>query len=150
MGGLGEALKIDRLEEVVKRYKGMTDIFVLCVDRDGDVNRIERLRSIQDKLKDSCVFLAQNAWEELETWVLAALRLPKDWKWQEIRASIDVKERYFEPYAALRNVADGPGGGRRALGREAAKRVDLIREKCPEDFGHLADSIADALALKGY
>ena len=31
-----------------------------------------------------------------------------------------------------------PGGGRRPLGEEAARRIDAIRRKCPEDFDALA------------
>ena len=40
LGGVDEATKSERLAEIVERYDGMTDIFVLCVDRDGDVNRL--------------------------------------------------------------------------------------------------------------
>ena len=35
LGGIGEALKSERLVEIVERYDGMTDLFILCVDRDG-------------------------------------------------------------------------------------------------------------------
>jgi hypothetical protein len=79
-----------------------------------------------------------NAWEELETWVLAGLDLPKEWVWADIRREISVKERYFEPLARDRGVADGPGGGRKALGDEAARRLAGIRQKCREDFDEIA------------
>ena len=39
LGGVGEALKSERIAEVVRRHAGMTDIFILCIDRDGDANR---------------------------------------------------------------------------------------------------------------
>ena len=42
------------------------------------------------------------------------------------------------PLPGLRGVADGPGGGRKMLGREAARNLDAVRRKCPEDFGALA------------
>lgn len=48
-----------------------------------------------------------------------------------------MKERYFDRLAGERGTADGPGGGRGALGREAARRIDAIRQKCPEDFDDL-------------
>ena len=48
-----------------------------------------------------------------------------------------MKKRYFDRLAGARGTADGPGGGRGALGREAARRIDAIRQKCPEDFDDL-------------
>lgn len=43
LGGVGEALKRERLAEIVERYDGMIDLFVLCVDRDGNPHRRSRL-----------------------------------------------------------------------------------------------------------
>ena len=56
------------------------------------------------------------------------------WRWSEVRAEIRVKERYFDRLAGERGMAGGPDEGRRVLGREAARRVDAIRRKCPEGF----------------
>ena len=42
LGGIGEALKSERLVEIVERYDGMTDLFILCVDRDGEMHRRRR------------------------------------------------------------------------------------------------------------
>ena len=39
LGGIGEAMKSERIAEIVERYDGITDIFVLCVDRDGNFER---------------------------------------------------------------------------------------------------------------
>jgi hypothetical protein len=47
LGGVGEALKPERIAEVVKKHRGMTDIFVLCIDRDGDTNRRQRLNHLE-------------------------------------------------------------------------------------------------------
>ena len=47
LGGVEEALKSDRIAEVVEQHEGMTDVFVLCVDRDGDVGRRRRLDDIE-------------------------------------------------------------------------------------------------------
>ncbi len=138
LGGVDEALKSERIREVVDRYDGMTDIFILCIDRDGIQGRRSRLTQIEGELCGGRDFLAENAWEELETWVLAGLDLPQDWRWADVRAEVHVKERYFEPLAEQRGVADGPGGGRNALGKEAARRIAAIRRKCPEDFDALA------------
>ena len=138
LGGVGEALKVERMQEIVAQYGGMTDIFVLCVDRDGVVGRRDQLDRIETSLGDN--FFAENAWEEIETWVLAGLDLPSGWRWRDVRAEISVKEVYFEELARMLGVEDGPGGGRKALADEAVRRLPAIRQKCREDF--------DALALR--
>ena len=47
LGGVGEALKTERLNEIVEQYDGMTDLFILCVDRDGATSRRQRLNQIE-------------------------------------------------------------------------------------------------------
>ena len=136
LGGVGEALKSERLKEVVDQHKGMIDIFILCVDRDGEFGRRQRLNQLEKHFGPS--LLAENAWEEVETWALAGLDLPGNWRWQDVRAEAQVKEQYFEPLAAQRGLSDSPGGGREELGREASRRINSIRQKCPEDFDSLA------------
>lgn len=151
LGGVGEALKRDRIEEVVKRYRGMVDLFVLCVDRDGHEDRRARLDRLEETLGETLgetgggTFLAENAWEELETWVLAGLKLPRGWRWSQVRAEVSVKERYFDAVVQERKLADHPGRGRQPLAKEASRRIDAIRRKCPEDFGALAKRIGDTL-----
>ena len=135
LGGVSEALKTERLREIVEQYP-TTDFFVLCVDRDGVVGRRQRLDQIEAEFGDA--FFAENAWEEIETWVLAGLELPTDWSWRDVRAEVHVKETYLEPLASLRGLSDAPGGGRKELGEEAARQIDAIRQKCPEDFDSLA------------
>ena len=139
MGEVEEALKSDRIAEVVEQHKGMTDVFVLCVDRDGIEGRRQRLNQIEAEFGPG--FLAENAWEELETWVLAGLDLPNDWRWADVRSEVHVKERYFERLAAQRGLSDSPGGGRKVLGEQAARHINAIRQKCPEDFDSLAQRL---------
>ena len=138
LGGIGEAMKTERIAEIVARYEGMTQVFILCVDRDGAAGRRQGLDRIEKEFGNGRTFVAENAWEELETWVLAGLDLPRGWRWAVVRAEVHVKERYFDVLARERGVADGPGGGRKALGEEAARRVPAIRQKCQEDFDCLA------------
>ena len=145
LGGVNEALKSVRLREVVERYRSMVDIFVLCVDRDGVMGRRQRLDQLEAEFGNGLVFLAENAWEELETWLLAGLDLPSNWRWIDIRSEVQVKETYFEPLADERGVSESPGGGRKILGEKASRRIDAIRQKCPEDFNNLANRI-DAVA----
>ncbi len=84
--------------------------------------------------------LAENAWQEIEVWVLAGHDLPPDWSWKEIRNEPNPKEVWFEPYAKARGRFDEPGQGRKTLAREAAARYGRIRLLCPE-IGELEDRI---------
>ena len=138
LGGVGEALKTERIAEVFRKHEGMTDIFILCIDRDGDTYRRQRLDRIETKFGSVRTFLAENAWEELETWVLAGLDLPTNWNWRTVRAEVQVKEAWFEPLVARRNLLDTPGAGRKLLGEKASRRLAAIRQKCPEDFDAFA------------
>ena len=67
LGGVVEALKSDRISEIVSFYP-MTDVFILCVDRDGKEGRGDRLDEIEADFGGTNLFLAANAWEEIETW----------------------------------------------------------------------------------
>jgi hypothetical protein len=138
--GVTEALKSDRITEVLNLYP-MAHLFILCVDRDGVKGRIHRLKQIETEFERRSRIFGACAWEELETWTLAGLNLPPDWDWSTIRADISVKEHWFERLAKLQNVENGPGEGRKQLGELAARNVGLIRRKCPEDFGVLANRI---------
>jgi len=142
LGGVGEALKLDRIAKIVSDNRGMADIIILCIDRDGVAGRRQSLNNIeagmQAQFGESVRFFAENAWQELETWVLAGLDLPSNWRWRDVRAEVNVKEKYFEPLALLRGVANSQGGGRKALAEEAGRRIPAIRRKCPEDFDALA------------
>ncbi len=142
LGGVQEALKSERLRDVVQQYPTV-NIFILCVDRDGEVGRRQRLDEIEAEFGDA--FIAENAWEEIETWLLAGLRLPSNWNWKEVRKEVQVKERYFELLVAERGLSDAPGGGRKQLGDEAARRIGKIRRKCPEDFDCLARRLEAAV-----
>ena len=157
LGGIDEALKTDKLAAIVNDQKGMTDIFILCVDRDGAVGRRQILDRIEAEFQSTCVFFAENAWEEVETWALAGLALPREWRWTDVRAEVQVKERYFELLAVRRGLVSATEYSRRGLnseesrriwqvlGAEAARRVPAIRQKCLEDFDALAQRLAAAV-----
>lgn len=150
LGGVAEALKSERITEILDDNRGMYDLYILCVDRDGVVGRRQRLDDIEAEIQtqfgNNVRFLAENAWEELEARVLAGLDLPGEWRWADVRAEINVKEHYFEPLAALRDLANSQGGGRKALAELASRRIRAIRQKCPEDFDDLAVRLDSAFS----
>ena len=144
LGGVVEALKWERIEEIIERYP-MVDLFLLCVDRDGKAGRKQALDKIEQQsaevLAQGKVLIAENAWQEIEVWVLAGHDLPSEWNWQTIREEINPKETYFLPLAKQRNLLNAPGEGRKSLAQEAAKKYNRIRQLCPEDIGHLEQRV---------
>ena len=136
LGGIVQALKWDRIKEIIGRYKKI-DLFLLCVDRDGEANRRIRLNELElkaaDILPEGKAFLAENAWQEIEVWVLAGQRdLPSEWIWKEVRAALHPKDDYFEPFAKQHDLQDSPGGGRKILGERAGSNYRRIRQLCDE------------------
>lgn len=149
LGGISQALNKERIREIVDRYRGMTHLFLLCVDRDGNAGRREALDELErfaaSLLPGGRFFLAENAWQELEVWALAGIDLPAEWKWSEVRTEIHPKERFFEPIARERGLHEEPGGGRKTIALEAARRYSRIRQLCPEDICSLETRIAKVI-----
>lgn len=157
LGGVGEAMKWERIQEIVEMYGGMVQLFLLIVDRDGKSGRRASLNSLEARAiqclierngtDGTALFLAENAWQEIEVWALAGMTdLPKQWKWRDIRSELNPKEVYFEKYAEQRALLNEPGQGRTTLGREAAKNYSRIRSLCPEDVGELESRIKKQIA----
>jgi hypothetical protein len=142
--GVAEALNWERIAGILDQY-GMIDLFLLCVDRDGDANRRAALDNLATQaakvLNPDQAFLAEHAWQEIEVWVLAGHDLPRRWKWRVIRQEINPKEVYFQPYAAERGIDQQPDGGRKLLAEEAARRYARVRRRCPEDVMALEERI---------
>jgi hypothetical protein len=135
--GIDQALDRGRLTEIVEANRWKVDLFLLCVDRDGEIRRREALSRLEDHfashLGEGRWFAAENAWQELEVWVIAGHDRPADWTWQGIRGERDPKETFFLRLVGARNLQDEPGGGRRTLATEAARRYRRIRTLCRED-----------------
>jgi hypothetical protein len=143
--GVSQALAWQYIEPIITRYHGMYDMFILCVDRDGQKDRRARLDNLEQQaaniVGESRFFVAENAWQELEVWVIAGHDLPAEWNWQHIRQEIHPKEHYFVPLAQQFEVLKEPHEGREQLGRAAARRYRRIRQLCPEDIANLEDRI---------
>lgn len=144
LGGINEALKWDNIQSIIKQYP-MVDLFLLCVDRDGKSGRKKALDKLEEQassiLEKNKLFLAENAWQEIEVWVLAGQNLPKDYNWQNIRQEIHPKENYFLPFAQQQNLLEAPGEGRKALAEHAAGKYKRISQLCPEDVANLENRI---------
>jgi hypothetical protein len=149
LGGIGEALKWSRIAEILDLYRGMVQVFLLLVDRDGVAGRRQRLDNIESRaaeyLGEGRVLFGENAWQEIEVWAIAGQDLLEGWNWQGIRKEIDPKETYFEPLARSRGLIHEPGEGRKTLGREAAANYTRLRSRCQEDLAHLETRLADWL-----
>ena len=52
LGGVGEALKTERVAEIVARYGRRVQVILLCVDRDGDTGRRRRLDRLEEEFGD--------------------------------------------------------------------------------------------------
>jgi hypothetical protein len=145
LGGVTEVLKWNRIDEVIEMYP-MIDIFLVCIDRDGLSGRRDSMNSIENlaqaKLGNTKrVLFAENAWQEIETWILGGLDLPSEWSWSDIRNEVQVKEKYFIPLSESRGLLDSPAEGRGVLAEEAAGKYKSIRsQKCGE-LGHIDSRI---------
>ena len=116
LGGVGEALKWSRIEEIIDMYP-MVQLFLLIIDRDGNSGRRTALDGIEKKADakfaalgadTSRTLLAENAWQEIEVWALAGVDLPKDWVWKDVRAEPNPKEHGGTPmFLALRTRKRG-------------------------------------------
>jgi hypothetical protein len=145
LGGVDRALRWQFILPIIESYKYYIDLFLHIVDRDGKAGRRTALDNIELKAKDildaGTVFFSENAWQEIEVWVLAGHKLPKPWKWSSIRAEANSKEVYYEPFAKERGLINEPGEGRKTLALEAASRYARIRQLCPEDIAALEEKI---------
>ena len=145
LGGVEQALNWQRIRDIIEQYDWKVQLFLLCVDRDGKEGRRAALDQLEQKaaalLPVGRVLLGENAWQEVEVWVLAGHDLPGDWNWSDVRADLDAKETFFLPYVRQRGLLEDPGEGRKKLSAEAVRRYTRIRQLCPEDIGALEERI---------
>jgi hypothetical protein len=147
LGGVEQALKWERIAEILDRYRAMVHVFLLIVDRDGEPGRraaLDRIENLASENQPAArLLLAENAWQEIEVWALAGQDLPGYWSWQDVRNEVHPKETYFLPFAEQRGLINEPGQGRKTLARESARNYRRVRSRCPEDVGALEDRIRE-------
>jgi hypothetical protein len=151
LGGVTEALKWERVREIIDLWGGQTDLFLLLVDRDGAQNtgRSSAIASLEQQstalLGDERALLGEVAIEEIEVWALAGHNLPEGWRWQDIRGEPHPKESYFAPFLVEHRKISGDVAGRAIVAEEAARNIKRILALCPEDLGRLAQRIRERL-----
>lgn len=123
LGGVEEALKPENILPIIQDRKGMYQVLVLVVDRDANATRHQRLTNLEQAAQaefPGVCFIASQAIEECETWLLAGLDLPAgdDWRWSDIRADRDPKEHYLRPLVEDRGLQGAAGEGREPLARD--------------------------------
>ena len=136
MQGIEDA--IAKSPDVVARYP-QHDVFVLVLDRDGNPGRAERLTALQVRIREGVrpdkPFLYCLAEQEVEVWLLAAQwtacrREHPSWSWSDVRAAVDVKEQYFQPFFQQHRDLRVPGQGRAQL--MSGVDIEAVMAKCPE------------------
>ena len=133
-----DAVRQWKLVQTVIGDNRQADLFLLCVDRDGDPNRRNALDSLEEKARALVspprLFLAIHAFQEIEVWALAGIdwRLRPTWTWKQIQSERDPKEHFFMPIARQRGLLDSVAQGRKILGDEAGKNYARVRQNCPE------------------
>ncbi|CAH2572549.1 hypothetical protein PA905_21080 [Planktothrix agardhii CCAP 1459/11A] len=152
LGGVNEALKLENILAIIEQYRGKADLFILCVDRDGKEGRKQALNKLEQEAAKiltsrQSLLLVENAWQEIEVWVLAGYDLPSEWKWQEVRREEHPKERYFIPLAKQQNLLETPGEGRKIMAEKAAGNYKRLQQLCPEDLLNLEQRIKDWLDI---
>jgi hypothetical protein len=137
VSGWDAVKKIDHIQEIIDQFR-MVDLFLLCVDRDGNGQRRAILDKLEAKTRDLLrpprLLLAEHAWQEIEVWALAGIewKLKPTWFWNTIRNERDPKEHFFEPIVQARGLLSSPGRGRATLGEEAAQNYAKVRQNCSE------------------
>ena len=143
LGGTGSALDWTSIRSILDQYEYLVDLFLLCVDRDGQRGRRDALDHLEKQARDKLdadgfgeiCFLAVAAHQEIEVWGLGGLDdlpTPTEYQWDDVRRAPDSKERYFAPHAEKRGISEREFGGRKTLGEESASNYDALRQKCLE------------------
>ena len=140
--GISQVLQLKNINKIVDRYETEADLILLCVDRDADPDTEAKLANLEEKINKKLennqnlkIFLAENAYQEIEVWLLAGLKEfldTKNFAWQAIRDERDPKDKYFIPFSKEKGYFDYPNDGRQELAKEAARNYQRICKMCPE------------------
>ena len=124
--------------DFLERWSGPSDAVVVIVDADGadgidgHGDRLAQFRNAVEQCNVDGCFVVVAAIQELEVWALWGASRELDASWEEVRAEVDPKERFFEPLLTAEDAALADGGRRRLVDASLAKGWASLEGACPE------------------
>jgi hypothetical protein len=116
---------------LLDRYRHK-DLILFLVDADGKDRRGE-FEALEREAADRGIrLLCCAARQEVEAWLLAGHREKLGIGWQEVRAEVSLKERFFEPFLQNHGNPRAAGGGREALMKQTLSNYGSLLQLCPE------------------
>jgi len=142
--GVQQAMNWDLIRDIFDRYPEM-DLFLLCVDRDGEATRRVALDHLEERARnywsEAVRFFAENAWQEVEAWLMAGHPIPPECAWKDIRSERNLKETYFAAFIHSCGIKTLDDAQLKELGLQSARNYTRIRQRCPEDVAILENRI---------
>ena len=143
--GIDGALNYERVRDEVVLRNGMTNLFILFIDRDARAGReaaVANLRTrIQTDLKANQNFVGVVARQEVEIFPIAGHELSQSWSWRAIREDGDVKNTFFIQLAEREDTIKFLHQGRKQLMAAAMRNWSRIKSRCPEETTGLTQAI---------
>jgi hypothetical protein len=127
--GVDQALGRNDLAHIASTFQ-MVDLFLVLVDRDGDLERPAVARSREEE-HPGRLFVCL-AIEEVEVWMLALHRDTLGVPWTEVRSERNPKERFAQPFLITQAPKLDVGGGRAWAMRELGGGWRGVLQVCPE------------------
>jgi hypothetical protein len=129
---------------ILDRY-GFVDLLLFLPDGDGHDRTAEFTRLERIAQQRSVRLLCCAAKEEVEVWLLAGHAGKLGRSWNEVRATVDLRETIFAPFLERNGDQKRPGGGRDLLMQETLRNYKGLLQRCPE-LEALQQRICDHLA----
>jgi hypothetical protein len=124
---------------LLERYRHK-DLILFLVDADGKDRRGEFEALEKEAAGRGVRLLCCAAQQEVEIWLLAGHRDKLGARWQEVRAEVSVKERFFAPFLREYGNPRAAGGGREELMEWTLGSCEALLQLCPE-LAELAERI---------
>lgn len=145
--GIDGALNYERVRNEVVLRNGMTNLFILFVDRDSRTGREAAVANLGTRiladLKENQRFLGLVARQEVEIFPIAGHDLSPGWSWRTIRADGDVKNTFFVQLAEREDTTKFLHQGRKQLMAAAMRNWSRIKSRCPEETTGLIHAIQE-------
>ena len=128
--GVSHALNPGTIEGIVIDNP-MEDLFLVIVDRDGDMSGHEGAAA-QLTRNHPGKLITCLAHQEVEVWMIALHRSKLDTGWSEVRAERDPKERFVRPFLEKMGWSGLVGRGYKRAMRDLAGQWRGLLSVCPE------------------